>query len=152
MQRDVIWRYNCDKYFLDVGNGSAVIRSTYEWQSLETSHGLPRWRPRTFHPQGCLHNAWCNRFGLLAQLYNNFISYFEPVPLKLKQKVHVMFWQSQTTGAVIELSPVKSNPVWFTKMLHRQTLSFAWIDSARETWQWHTGITWKVNGSVLGLS
>jgi hypothetical protein len=32
--------YNFDTHFLDVGIGSAVIRSTYERRSLETSYGL----------------------------------------------------------------------------------------------------------------
>jgi hypothetical protein len=68
-QRNIILRYNYDRDFLDVGNGSAVIRPPYERRSLETSYGMPRWRPRAFHPQGCLHRVWCNRFGSLVQLY-----------------------------------------------------------------------------------
>jgi hypothetical protein len=67
-QRNDIQRYNYDIYFLDVGNGSAVIRSTYERRSLEISYGIPHWRPRAFNPQGCLHEVWCNRFGSLVQL------------------------------------------------------------------------------------
>jgi hypothetical protein len=41
MQRNIIQRYNYDEDFLDVGNGSAVIQSTYERRSLKTSYGIP---------------------------------------------------------------------------------------------------------------
>jgi hypothetical protein len=57
---------------LYVGNCSALIRSTYERRSLEISYGIPRWRSRTFHPQGCLHKVWCNRFGSLVHFYIGF--------------------------------------------------------------------------------
>jgi hypothetical protein len=67
-------QYNYDKDFVDVGNGSAVIRSTYERRSLETSYGIPCWRLRTFHPQGCLHNEWSNLLGSLVQLQNRMVS------------------------------------------------------------------------------
>jgi hypothetical protein len=41
-QRNYIQRYNYDIDFLDVGNGSAVIRSTYERRSLEIPYGILR--------------------------------------------------------------------------------------------------------------
>jgi hypothetical protein len=33
-------------------------------------YGIPRWRPRAFNLQGCLHEVWCNLVGTLVQLYH----------------------------------------------------------------------------------